>query len=446
MTPTDDLSDVPTINAVTLAAAPIAFSIFTPGADFLLANWGANGETRRTRNIGCATFTIPSFTNPITQTGTGTSALFSGLNPQTIYYGQVGALNRMGIPTVIANLGPVQTLDSNHLVAPPTNLTMVLVSSNALTFMWDYVDSNQTGFQVDRSFDGQSWNLLVTQLKPDIRAFNDTSVFPDVRYFYRVSAYNDVATSQPTPTISTATFAADPTHLSNSFTANLSSITVRWGRDGNPLDTHYQLRWAADPFDSFTEQAAVVGSSDSVQNLAANTTYQVDVRALNRDGHPTDWDWNNFGRIATLADTPQALTVSNVEISSATFTYNPGANPNGTTFEIQVSALADFSTIQVSRLTTNPGSYDLTGLSGGITYYARIRAINFAGQPSAFSNFSNSNPNPDSFTTNTGPAFSPNPPTAPSITSLDNGSISLTWDTVLIADVQPANSKKRVIC
>jgi titin len=73
----------------------------------------------------------------------------------------------------------------------------------------------------------------------------------------------------------------------------------------------------------------------------------------------------------SLADVPSGLAPSNVFLTSATVSWTAG-NPAGTVFQLERSSGVGFALV----VSTTLAVYTNTGLSPGVTYYYRVRALN----------------------------------------------------------------------
>lgn len=121
--------------------------------------------------------------------------------------------------------------------------------------------------------------------------------------------------------------------------------------------------------------------SATVQNLVPNTTYYRAVTAY------TGWGDSALSAGATaftLAADPAAAGFSAITASGLTASWTSGspANPSYTLYRVQSSTDSAFGgggTTDAVALSTSP-----TGLTPNTTHYFRVRAINVAGQPTAF--------------------------------------------------------------
>lgn len=71
----------------------------------------------------------------------------------------------------------------------PSNLSATGVSTNQVNLYWRDNSYNETGFIIQRSINNLNWNQIATTSK-DINFYNDSNLFPNTSYFFRVQAYN----------------------------------------------------------------------------------------------------------------------------------------------------------------------------------------------------------------------------------------------------------------
>lgn len=93
---------------------------------------------------------------------------------------------------------------------PPTNLSADTASSSQINLSWSAPTNNGgsaiTGYKIERSTDsGSMWSTLVANTASTSTTFADTGLTANTSYTYRVSAINNIGTSNPSNTASATT-------------------------------------------------------------------------------------------------------------------------------------------------------------------------------------------------------------------------------------------------
>ena len=115
--------------------------------------------------------------------------------------------------------------------AAPTNLVAHAVSSTEIDLTWQDNATDEQGFRIERSLDGQNFEEIAT-VGPNVQSYNDTGLTQETTYFYRVFAFNNFGNSDP------SNVAADTTPkppLPNFPVINVQPLFIDFGsvRGGN---------------------------------------------------------------------------------------------------------------------------------------------------------------------------------------------------------------------
>ena len=251
---------------------------------------------------------------------------------------------------------------------------------------------NETGFVVQRSADGVTFNNLVT-LGQNVTTYTDTTLAFDGRYSYRVYAFNGggnspmsnvaaITTPPTTPSALVATYQVGPPQsVRLSWTDNSVTETSQrvWRCTGAVCTNYAQIASLPSPATPNTKGAATYTDS----TVARNTTYRYVVTAVNAANQAS-----NTSNVATVLvpDLPPAAP-SNVRVTAArqgannerlTVNWNDNSN-NETGFVIQWATNSNFT--GATQITTNANVRTYT--SGNITrggYYVRVASVNAGGQ------------------------------------------------------------------
>jgi len=207
-----------------------------------------------------------------------------------------------------------------------------------------------------------------------------TSLGPGTFYYYRVRARKAPNVSSSNSNIITvgtlvpAPVAYAATAISaNSFTANWQAAT---GSTGYAIDVS-----TASDFSSFVtgyNNLSLPGGQFStvINNVSPITTYYYRLRATSNTGPSVN---SNVITVLTVPAVPVATAATN--IAETSFTANWNSVTGASAYRLDVSSSSDFSTIltEYDDLSVTGTSRSITGLSGGSTYYYRVRAHNASG-------------------------------------------------------------------
>ena len=125
---------------------------------------------------------------------TATSYSATGLDPNTLYSYVVRARDSSQNTTLDSG-----TLSATTDLAPPsdpTSMAGTAVSTTQINLSWTDNSNDETGFKLERQFDGQgSWDLVAASLAPNTSAYSDSGLTASTLYHYRISAFNAVGSS-----------------------------------------------------------------------------------------------------------------------------------------------------------------------------------------------------------------------------------------------------------
>ena len=170
-----------------------------------------------------------------------------------------------------------------------------------------------------------------------------------------------------------------------------TSLDVTWTAPTNtgPAIASYDLQYRAGTSGNFTDGPQnVTGTSAAIGSLAADTSYEVQVRATNAEG---DGDWSVAGTGRTTATSapgaPTGLTATASGATQIDLSWSAPASPGGsaiTGYKIEVSPNGTSGwTDQVANTNSTATTYAHTGLAAGDTRHYRVSAINANGAGTA---------------------------------------------------------------
>lgn len=344
-------------------------------------NPGGGGAGGRIKLLA-STFSTPSITVS-TSAGRGGEDIIFGNYSQAGSSGTVSWALLPSSPTGLAFTGVFLTSASYSWTGmAEADFGGPLSMLPALTTMQFRLFSGTDDIPFTASFTGVS-------ASSDSVAAAETGLTPDTTIYRFITAYTDLGDSAASQTVSTWTWAAPPVMSQVSAFVGLSSysLSVAWSSGAaatgfNPAYTSYEISFSSSAaFDAPVSTGFLTGISSAPANLLANTTYYLRVRALGLNGAYTSFA--QTVSTPTMAAPPYAPAFSQVHVSSAVLAWNGADNPAGTVFEAQLS-VDNFVTVSSAPLTTDTSAY-FGGLSPGTVYTARVRALNRASVPTAFS-------------------------------------------------------------
>ena len=190
-----------------------------------------------------------------------------------------------------------------------------------------------------------------------------------------------------------------------------SSVTATWAV--SPGATDYVLVASTNSINPpvlIAASSTTLSSTATVAGLAPNTTYFLFVASCNSGCS----SYTALGSTITLAAPAISLSTQSVSSATVSLVWNPNGDPLGTFTLVQQSTDGvSFATVATSTI---PAA-SLAGLTGGVTYYFQVIAVNGSGVAAAPSNVV-------MILTPTGPT-----PSTPTGLSAGNGLLNaaLTW-------------------
>ena len=333
---------------------------------------------------------------------------------RTTYHYRVKAVNAGG-DSAWSNAASATTPGTPP--SAPGDLSATASSSSQIDLSWVDTATTETGFVLERSRDGTTWEILAGALPPDTTSYRDTGLTEGTAYQYRVSTVNEFGSSA-TSGVATATTSIDPPTAPTGIAAVAVSptrIDVTW-TDASSNETGFTLeRSTSSTFSGATTTALPAGATSySDIGLTEATAYYYRVRSRNGGGAS---GWAVSGQVTTplsLPSAPQSATATAVSPTRIDVGWVDAAmNEAGYRVERSIDGT---NWIEIANPPANATGYSDTTVVERTTYQYRVRTFNASGT-SGWSNTASA----------TTPATPPNAPVALTATQVSLTRINLTW-------------------
>ncbi len=324
----------------------------------------------------------------------------------------------------------------------PTNMyyqdiSNVSESDYSLFISWSTVPAPSAGFasyKLYRSTDGSSYSLYQTIATRTTNYYIDTGLSTGTTYYYKLfvldddgnkSAYSAVVSDDPDGTGGTDN--TSPTISSVSATSTPMEATVTWTTDELSNSTVYYSATTSDPGTTPGNYALsqgvgsfVTSHSVALANLTPGTQYYYLVRSTdNLNNIGTDSSSGTFTTGAGVSIS--AVSATPIYNEEATIVWNTDAVADSTVYYSVNSDMSSSSSLN-SASTTQAHSLNITGLTGGTTYYYYVESTE-SGNTTSDKNVVDGITEYYTFTTTSDA-------TAPVITSVNNALIGETGVTI----------------
>ena len=228
-----------------------------------------------------------------------------------------------------SSTGQQQSSNLSNVPDTPTNLNADVVSSTQVNLSWfaPENDDSVTGYKIEVSTTNtQSYSIVVENTESTDTTYSHTGLTPDTTYIYRVSAINDIGTSDSSSEAITSTLPAE------------------------------------------------------LEDNESNNTQQEDLTSQNNDNSESDTTTSSL--VPSPPTDLKAIPVSQSRIDmSWSVPTDIGTSPLlGYKIESKTSNESDYSTLVRNTGTATTLTYSHTGLTAGLTYQYHIYAINSSGE------------------------------------------------------------------
>jgi hypothetical protein len=347
------------------------------------------------------------FVYPNSRNQTAEEVVLENLTNYKQYEFRIAAINEAGLGVWSEASNAVVT---RRVIAAPSNLSSLVTASKEITLTWaaPVADPGNpiTGYRIELSLDsGTTWS---TATDTDANAVDTTAILvglvPGAAYTVRVAAVTTVSGVTGSEAVTVGSFATrlftaegEPNQVAGLVATPESdeSLTVDWsapGNGGSPVtgyNVEYSLTDPADPNGaanwipySHSGPAATVNLSEATDsNLTSGTPVWVQVQAVNEWGAGA-WSQPLAAVMPSVPAGTLALQASALDGAiELSWTYQGPAfvEPLLTDFIIEYREAGQAAWTPKATVSSNLGSYVVTGLTAQINYEFRVTAKNEVG-------------------------------------------------------------------
>src|SRR5204863_2673741 len=313
----------------------------------------------------------------------------TGLLDGTQYFYRLKAFNTGGFSTYSNERSAITTLNS------PTSLTATAVSSSQINLAWTDNSLAESGYRIEQSPVDDLHFIEIAVTGPNVTFYSATGLSEGTKYYYRVRAYNAIATSAYCSEKNATTFSNLPAAPSGLTITSITSSTVSlaWTDNANN-ETGFKVQRKQGVGGTYTQIATpganVTTFTDNDPALLDGTQYYYKVCATNSAG---DSPFSNEVNGITPLRAPTSLTATIVSRTQVNLTWTDNSRTE-TAYLIERKATSGGNYSQIGSVGMNVNSYiDTYNFASGITYYYQVRATNGTIY-SAYSNQPHVKPNP----------------------------------------------------
>lgn len=381
----------------TVAAAPVGAPVanFTASTTTGTAPLAMNFTSTSTGSITSYAWTFGDGTNSTSQNPIKTYSTAGSYTVALTVTGSGGS-NTKSVSNYITVTAPADT----QAPSVPSGLTGTATSSTSVSLTWNASTDNVgvTGYRVFRC-EGSTCTNFAQVGTPTGTTFTNTGLNGGTVYRFAVKAIDAAGNlSFYSTTVNVTTPAAPDTTAPtapSSLTATASgttTINLSWPASTDNVGvTGYRIeRCTGASCTNFLQIATSTGTTYSNTGLTASTSYRYRVRANDAAGNASAYSPIATATTASGADTtpptaPSGLTAAASTSSSISLSWTASTDNVGVT-GYQVERCTSAGCSNFAQIATATGTtFSNSGLTGSTSYSYRVRAIDAAGNLSAFS-------------------------------------------------------------
>jgi hypothetical protein len=248
---------------------------------------------------------------------------------------------------------------------------------------------SESGYRIEQSPVDDLHFVEIYVTAANATSYSATGLSEGTKYYYRVRAYNSIATSaysSETNATTLSNFPAAPSGLTIT-TITSGSVSLAWTDNANN-ESGFKVQRKQGATGAYTQIATtganVTTYTDNDSALVDGTQYYYKVCAYNSAG---DSPFSNEVNGITILKAPTSLGATAVSSSQINLTWTDNSLAEDG-YRIEQSAVDNQHYQEIRVTAPNATSYSATGLSAGTKYYYRVRASNALAM-SAYSNEKN---------------------------------------------------------
>ncbi len=278
----------------------------------------------------------------------------------------------------------------------PLSPAAALISSQSITAGWTPVAG--AGYTAVLAADA-AYSAILSSFPLTAGATAFSGLSPDTAYYFEVKISTEIDGAFYLNRISVKTSPPPPPDSPGYFYGEaVSAASIRWLWADVSSEAGYRV--LASTGGSLSGSLAADTISWTETGLGANTAYSREIVAYNSEGESVPVSSSAY----TLAAPPASVSAGALGRTGIRVSWDVAGNPAETVYELEYSSEP---AAYWKKISTDSAAVELTGLLPGKAYYSKVRALNGAGLPTAY--------------TDGGPAFTFPGPVVSSVSGISSG-------------------------
>jgi fibronectin type 3 domain-containing protein len=309
----------------------------------------------------------------------------TGLVDGTRYSYKISAYDE--VPNYGTNSTPVSNVPKDTQAPAQVTGVVVLVKpdGNKLDISWNVpADADVAGYRVWRNNTLTTYMLVTTRT---VNYYNDTGLQDGTRYLYKISAYDEVPNygTNSTPVFGVPRDTVAPpqvTGLTITVIPTGNALSLTWTASSAPDVAGYRIYRSLSQFGSYITVTNTALTTYNNTGLTDGVTYWYKISAY--DEVP-NYGFNSTEKSGVPSDTvapPKVTGLTIIVVKTGNALNLQWINITGVfdcvSYRVYRSTTSGFPadiTTQIASITAQQNWYNDTGLTDGITYYYRVRAL-----------------------------------------------------------------------